>query len=409
MVWYAIMITYDKALTILRKEASHFQPAKEMVSLSAINGRISTADIISPLNVPSFDNSAMDGFAVRMDDFENNRPTLKVKSRIIAGDVVGNFELSSGTCCEIMTGATIPKGANSIIPVEWANRTGGLVSFSVTPRKDEFIRQAGSDFRQGVSVIKSGTLFITHHVLPLAALGIGKVEVYSKPKVAFIPTGREIVENFNQELGEGQIYNSTLPFAEAFLSGSHVEFLPQKTIADDPHAFQTTVSKLAHVGVSLIISSGAVSAGSHDFIYSSLEEIGATILFHKVAIRPGKPILFARLPKGTFYLGLPGNPISTAVGLRFFVRPFLAALMQQKPEQSFLARVKTPLSKQPGLRLFLKAKINVSSQGVLEVFFLDGQESYKTSPFLIMNSWAMLSETTTAVAENDVIEVFPLS
>ncbi|OGT52795.1 MAG: hypothetical protein A3E84_03980 [Gammaproteobacteria bacterium RIFCSPHIGHO2_12_FULL_42_13] len=403
------MITYDNALTILRREVSHFQLAKEMVYLSAINGRVSAANIISPLNIPSFDNSAMDGFAVCTDDFESNHTTLKVKARIIAGDAVGNLELSSGTCYEIMTGASIPKGANSIIPVESANKTDELVSFSVAPRKNEFIREAGSDFRQGVSVIDSGTLLRTHHILPLAALGIGKVAVYSKPKVAFIPTGREIVDGLNQSLGEGQIYNSTLPFAEAFLSRSHVEFLPQKTIADDPDAFQTTLSKLADEDVSLIISSGAVSVGSHDFIYSSLEEMGATILFHKVAIKPGKPILFARLPKGIFYLGLPGNPISTAVGLRFFVRPLLAALMQQKPEQSFLARVKTPLSKQPGLRLFLKAKINVSSQGVLEVSFLDGQESYKTSPFLIMNSWAMLSETTTAVAENDVIEVFPLS
>ncbi len=402
------MITYDNALTILRGEVSNFQSQKEMINLSAINGRISATDIISPLNVPSFDNSAMDGFAVHTDDFENNCTTLKVKARIIAGDVVGNLALISGTCYEIMTGAAIPKGANSIIPVELANRIDESVSFSVTPRKDKFIRRAGSDFKQGVSLITSGTLLNTHHVLPLASLGIGQIEVYSKPKVAFIPTGREIVEDFNQALGEGQIYNSTLPFAEAFLSRSHVEFLPQKTIADDAQAFQTTISKLAHENISLIISSGAVSAGSHDFIFSSLKEMGATILFHKVAIKPGKPILFARLPNGTFYMGLPGNPISTAVGLRFFVRPLLAALMQQKPEPSFLARVKTPLSKPPGLRLFLKAKITVSAQGVMEVSFLDGQESYKTSPFLSMNSWAVLPETTTAVIENDVIEVFPI-
>ncbi len=399
------MIGYAEALGIIRREASGIRPVTEIVDLPSLKGRVCADDITSPLSVPPFDNAAMDGFALQAVDAAKE---LKIKAHVVAGDVVGGVKILSGECCEIMTGASVPHGVDSIIPVEQAKRDGNVVSFLSAARAGDHIRKAGSDFTMGETVIKAGDLLGTQHVLPLASLGIGKVKVYSKPKVAFIPTGREIV-GFGRKLEEGQIYNSNLPYAQAFLAEAGAEDFPQEIIADDPAQFQSTIRKLMNEDICLILSSGAVSAGSHDFIRSSLEEMGATILFHKVAIKPGKPILFARLPNGALYFGLPGNPVSTAVGLRFFVQPFLSALMHQPLEQSVSARAKTPLSRKPGLRLFLKANISVSPEGVLEVTLLDGQESYKTAPFLAMNGWAVIPEDRQVVDINDIIEVFPLA
>lgn len=399
------MISYGEALNILRRETSGFPLATEIVDLPSIKGRICAGNVISPLNIPPFDNAAMDGFAVQSADAAK---TLKIKARVIAGDTIRGLGISSGECCEIMTGAPIPEGVDSIIPVEQSSREGDTVSFAVTARRGDHIRKAGSDFMQGASVAQQGDVLGVRHILPLAALGISKVEVYSKPKIAFIPTGREITDCLDHALEEGKIYNSSLPYALAFLAEAGAEVLPQATITDSPAQFQATVKKLMNEDVRLIISSGAVSAGSHDFIRSSLEEMGAAILFHKVAIKPGKPVLFAKLPNGTLYFGLPGNPVSTAVGLRFFVQPLLAALMHQKPVPPVFARAKTPLSRKPGLRLFLKARIQVSSEGVLEAELLDGQESYKTAPFLVMNGWAVIPEDRQAVDINDIIEVLPL-
>lgn len=397
------MISYSEALNIICRETSLLPPVKESVDVSSISGHVCAVNIISPLSIPPFDNTAMDGFAVRAGD----GTTLKLKTRVIAGDTAEGLEIFSGECCEIMTGAPLPKGADAVVPVEQASKNGGLVSFSAAAKPGDHIRRAGSDFMQGAPVVRQGDLLGTRHVLPLASLGIGRVDVYSKPRVAFIPTGREIVDQLGQKLEAGQIYNSNLPYALAFLKEAGTEVMPQATVPDDPVQFQSTVKKLMDEDVPLIISSGAVSAGSHDFIRSSLEEMGATILFHKVAIKPGKPVLFARLPNGGLYMGLPGNPVSTAVGLRFFVQPLLAALMQQKAEQPFFARAKTPLSRKAGLRLFLKTRIDVSPQGILEAHFLDGQESYKTAPFLTMNGWAVIPEDRQAIDINDIIEVFP--
>jgi len=399
------MITYDEALSIIRREAARVELKTENVDLSALRNRVSAGRVVSPLSIPPFDNAAMDGFAMQSVDAQKK---LNMKARIVAGDTAKSIEVFSGECCEIMTGAPLPKGADSIVPVEQAKMEGNVVSFSVSAHPGDHVRRAGSDFMAGVPVIEKGETLGVEHVLPLATLGIGKIEVYKKPKVAFIPTGREIADQPGQKLREGQIYNSNLPYAMAFLAEAGVEVLPQATIPDDPAQFKVTVKKLMGEGVNLILSSGAVSAGSHDFIRASLEEMGASILFHKVAIKPGKPVLFAKLPGGTLYLGLPGNPVSTAVGLRFFVKPLLTAMMHQRPEKTLHARAKTSLSKKAGLRMFLKARLETSAEGILTVELLEGQESYKTSPFLAMNGWAVIPEDAQVIDINDIIEVFPL-
>lgn len=379
--------------------------ATERVALSSIKNRICAEHLTSPLNIPPFDNAAMDGFAVRSGDPQ----TLTVTAQIIAGDTINKVKIASGECCAIMTGAPIPKGVDSIVPIEQTSREGDTISFTTPASFGDHIRKAGSDVIAGASILTPGVVLGTQHVLPLSAIGIGMVEVYSKPKIAFISTGREVVDHLNQPLMEGQIYNSNLPYACAVLAEAGAEISPQPTIPDTPAQFQDTILRLMQEDFCCIVSSGAVSAGSHDFIRSSLEDMGASILFHKVAIKPGKPILFAKLPNGMLYFGLPGNPVSTAVGLRFFVQPFLSALLRQSIPDSIFARAKTALSSKNKLRLFLKAKITVTSDGILEVEFLDGQESYKTTPFLSMNGWAVIPEERVSIDLHDKIEVFPLT
>jgi molybdopterin molybdotransferase len=178
-------------------------------------------------------------------------------------------------------------------------------------------------------------------------------------------------------------------------------------IPDDADMFAAKV-RILSARADIIVSTGAVSAGRHDFVAESLRRLGAEILFHKVAIRPGKPILLARLPGGTFYLGLPGNPVSAAVGLRFFLYPLLCSLSGISQENDQPARLELPVKKKPGMRFFQKARFWTDDAGQGRVRILDGQESFKIRPMLEMNCWAILDEEQEYAAAGATVPVASL-
>lgn len=406
------MISYEEALNIILKEGARKRLPDEMVEIEEIAGRICAADIAAPVANQPFDNSAMDGFALRVEDLAqaaNDSPVvLEMIGHIAAGDSTPFKSPGQGQCYEIMTGALLPPGCDAVVPVEKIEKGAGKkILFRVMPGKGENIRRAGEDFQAGDRVFQKGKILDTGHILALATLGIGKVNVLKKPRIGLISTGREVVDEWSKKLEPGQIFNSTRPYLAASLKGLGAEVKYAGTIPDDPALFRKKLSGMIENGVDVGISTGAVSAGVHDFVPAVLKEMGAEILFHKVAIRPGKPILFARFPGGLCFFGLPGNPVSSAAGLRFFVRPLIRALQGLPPEEPHYAILRNSWHGGAGknLRIFVRVKTEFDRKNH-EASIPGTQQSFMVRPFTDTNGWCMISENKTALQAGDLITVY---
>lgn len=402
------MILYEKAKTIIQKAGQEHNCGMEFVATQDSVGRTVAKDLYAPIDIQPFDNSAMDGFAVRRSDLGSDGGVLIKIGVIAAGDAVPEGNVLEGQCIEIMTGAPAPPWAEAVVPVELVEVKGDEVHFKALPGLGANIRRAGEDFKKGMEVIKAGQYIHPQHIMPLAALGVDEVEVYKKPRAVFLATGSELVEDLSQNLKSGQIYNSNRPYGLVALEEMGVEPVAVPTMPDNLDHFEAFLKDIMLQDIDLIISSGAVSAGKYDFVRKGLEQVGAEILFHRVKIKPGKPNLFARLPNGTLYFGLPGNPVATTAGLRFFVQPCLRSMMGMAEEKPVQARVNSYFKKRPGLRVFLKAKVEACQDGVLGVELLEGQESFMVRPFLDMNCWAVVAEDVEEVKVGDMVALYPL-
>ena len=406
------MISFETAQRIIRERASTYRLDTEVIALHEAVGRVCAEDVLAPLSIQPFDNSAMDGFAVRMCDLEGaseEAPVVLEKSGVIAaGDPVPEEALRAEKCIHIMTGAPVPKGTDAVVPIENVDVQDQKITFKSVPKLMANIRRAGEDFQKGDEILKTGDTLGVAHILPLATLGISQLRVFKKPKVAFMATGREIVDDLSTPLESGQIYNSNRPYALAMLEALGCDVLPCETVRDDLEVFCKELKNLMSEKCDIIISSGAVSAGEFDFVKEGLEKIGADIIFHKVKLKPGKPNLFAILPNGAFYFGLPGNPVASAVGLRFFVVSALRAMMGQEPEKPLHARAMTKFIKKSGLHMILKGKSESWEDGTRSVDILDGQASFMVSPFLKMNCWVHVPESVEIIKPGEVVEFYPL-
>lgn len=402
------MISYEQAKSILVETGSQKRIKTQKVPTQNLVGRICAADVVAPLDIQPFDNSAMDGFAVRTSDLKEDGGILIKAGMIAAGDSVPEEAIKSGECIEIMTGAPVPPGVEAVVPIELVQVEGTKISFKALPEKGGNIRKAGEDFKKGMGVLKAGEVIHPQHIMPLAALGIAEAQVYQKPRAVFLATGSELVEDLSQDLKPGQIYNSNRPYGLAALMAMGVECVSAPSVPDDPDRFEALLKELSSQNIDFIVSSGAVSAGKFDFVRKGLEQAGAEILFHKVKIKPGKPNLFARLPNGTLYFGLPGNPVATTAGLRFFVQPTLRAMMGIEEEKPVRAKITTSFKKRGGVRMFLKARAQSQEDGSFTAALLEGQASFMVRPFLDMNCWAIAPEGPEEMKAGDVVDLYPL-
>jgi molybdopterin molybdotransferase len=399
------MISYQEALQIILKHGSPTQTAT--LPLLAALGETSAADVKSAMDVPSFRNSAMDGFAVRCADIAGatvEKPvTLPVSGAIAAGDVVSEGK----DTMQIMTGAPVPEPFDAVIPVEKVTAANSIVTFTRPASMHENIRFPGEDVRAGQAVLHRGEIITAERIMLLAALGVTEVETHKIPAVHILSTGKEIIDDHASPLPQGKIYNSNAPYLMACCKQEGFAARYEGIIADDVIEFETRVSAIP--AGSIIITTGAVSKGVWDFIPESLKRLGANTHFHRVNIRPGKPVLFATLPNGSWFFGLPGNPISTAIGFRFFVLHMMRALQGLSPEQPLMARLENSFVKKGNFRQFLKATLKVNPTGELLVTISSGQESFKISPMAENNAWAALEEPQTEYKVGALIPVFPFS
>jgi len=382
----------------------------ECVALTDAVGRVCARDVTAGLDIQPFDNSAMDGFAVRLAEFQAMTVPVRLKKSgvIRAGRACEGATLEDGCCWHVMTGAPLPAGTEAIVPIENTVLDGDFVIFSEKPAASQHIRYAGEDFRKSARVLSAGERLSTGHILPLATLGISDISVYKKPRVLFIPTGDEVVDDLRKDLYNGEIYNANKFYVSSFLTACDADVTIHDTIRDDPEQFVAALRTAESEKYDIIVSSGAVSAGSFDFVRAGIEKVGARIIYHKIKLKPGKPNLFAKLASGALYFGLPGNPVATAVGLRFFVSEALRVSRKQKPELPIYARVMHAFSKKPGLHTVLKGKLEYWEDGSITVDVLDGQESFRVSPFLSMDCWIYAPEDYGTMKPGDVVEVYPL-
>ncbi len=417
------MIRYEEALKVLVAAAAQRRPLftaqRETVALEQCVGRILAEELRSPEAIPPFDNSSMDGFAVQAaltTQATLRAPVqLKVLGSISAGDapVTASDKGRAPVAWEIMTGAAIPTGFDAVVKVEDvevkrdAQGTPLEIWISKPLVERENFRGRGEDFAVGQLVARAGDRIMPEHVMALASLGIHEVVVQRKPRVALVSTGSELVPHTEKRLAPGMIRNSTAPHLVAALPAYGVDCKFYGTVSDNPHEFEALLARILEDKPDVVLTTGAVSKGKHDFIPDALKKAGATAQFHQVAIRPGKPGLFCEFKAGPVVFGIPGNPVSTAVALRFFVSRYLEALTGSPIELPLKAKLLKTAPKPQGLRCFFKAQLRLANQGP-EVLCLGGQPSFMVSPMLESNAWVIFPEEGTTVSAETWVDVFPL-
>jgi molybdopterin molybdotransferase len=377
------MISYEEALSRI---AEALVPAPPGLTPTAdALGQVTGQAVHSGMDVPDFDNTAMDGIAVRAADMASasaDSPVeVPVTGTVAAGERPG-LVLEPQTAVEIMTGAPLPAGTDAVIPIERITMTqdrSGQRRAATTeaPSPGANVRRAGEDFHRGDLLLPPGTQLTPEAIMNLSAAGVDSVDVHPVPRVAVITTGRELAR-VGSPSGTGMIRDANGPYLAAALPMMGAHLAAQTSASDELPSIVTAVQE-AMEQARIIVTTGGVSAGRFDCVPAAVTELGGEILFHKVAIRPGKPALFARLPGNRWLFGLPGNPVAVAVGLRFFVAPALRALRGLAPEQLLAARTTRPIGKRAGLRFFGKA-----------------------------NCWAVVTEGLEQVPAGDVIQVAPL-
>jgi len=350
------MISLEKALkTIL----ADFQPlGLEKINILDGRGRVIGENIFAPRNIPSADNSAMDGYAVRHNDTKGATKNKPLKLKIIEDIPAGKFPLKkikAGEAARIMTGAVIPEGADAVIRQEDTKKDGKIVVIYTLAQKKENIRFAGEDVKRGELVVKKGIALGSAHIGMLAALGKASVSVYRKTRVAIISTGDELVD-IKTDPAPGKIINSnSYSLAAQVLECGAIPVM-LGIVKDKKSDLQKKFRTALHAD--LIISTGGVSVGDFDFVKNVMGEIGNAMHFWQVAMRPGKPLAFGSI-KGVPLFGLPGNPVSAMVSFEQFVRPSLLKMQGHKKifRQMIKAVCTEEISKKAGFRHFIRAVV----------------------------------------------------
>jgi len=346
------LISVDDAITRILEPVSAVEQL-EVVDIENALGRVLAEDVCSSINVPGYDNSAMDGYAVRSADCVEPGSQLLVAQRIPAGQVGSPLEV--GTAARIFTGAPIPANADAVVMQEHCDQEGDQVTINKPVKMAQHIRRAGEDISQGSVVLKVGHQLRPQELGLLASVGLAKVSVTRKLKVATFFTGDEIIEPGNK-LGEGQIYNSNKYTIKGLLQATGCEILDLGIVPDTLEA-TLEVLKKASSDADLVVTSGGVSVGEEDYVRIALEQLGELKMW-RIAMKPGKPVAYGKVGDAIF-MGLPGNPVSTFVTFLLFVRPLISKMHGAKKYLNTFANVRAAfdwpaVSRQEYLRVRLE-------------------------------------------------------
>jgi molybdopterin molybdotransferase len=398
------MLSAAEALHILFSAVRPIPEAEILPTLEA-NGRILAADQASQLNVPPMDNTQMDGYAVRAADCASGNALLPVSQRIPAGHV--GQPLQPGTAARIFTGAMIPEGADAVVMQEQCEVQGDSVLVRHAPKAGEWIRRTGEDVRAGGIVLFRGTRLRAQELGMAASVGLAELPVVRRPRVAAFFTGDELTMP-GEPLKPGAIYNSNRFTLRGLLENLGCEIADYGIVPDSFDATRETLRKAAEKN-DLIITSGGVSVGEEDYIKPAVEAEGRLNMW-QIAIKPGKPLAFGEINRGdggsAFFIGLPGNPVSSFVTFLLFVRPFILRLqgVADVSPKVFAMRADFSLPKGDRRNEFLRARINPA--GGLDLFANQG------SAVLTSTVWGdglIDNPPGNAIAPGDVVRFIPFS
>ena len=407
------MINYKKAKNILMK--SKIKIKDELIDASKSINRINVLDIYCSVNYPAATNAAFDGFAINSKETnklnKDNSQNFKILKTISAGDNPKLNRINKFEVVEVMTGALIPKFFDTIIPIEKINfypnnKNKKYIVINKKIKKKLHIRYAGSDYKKKDLIIKKGTIIQPSHILAFKTLGIISIKVKRTPNILFFSTGNEISNNKN--IVNWKVRNSNSYYIKSLSNNFLFNFIDGGILRDkDEKLFKKKIDKCIKSKIDIIITSGAVSAGKHDFVPSIVKKFILSNFFKGVFIRPGKPILFAKFKnteKAIF--GLPGNPISSSACFRFFVYPYLLNILGAKSEKPFKAKLKNQYFKSKKIIRFLKARLTSTIDGKLEIQVLKGQESFRIKSFVESNVWGLFKEGQSNFKKGELIDCY---
>lgn len=405
------MNSYKAAISKLNNNP--LKIGSEIVSIKDALNRISSKELIAKSDYPADDNTAFDGFAVNSKETKNTFQKFKILKTIAAGDNPYIKKVPKLSCIEVMTGAIIKKPFDTIIPIEDieffpSKQNAKYIIIKKKIKKSEFIRPKGSDYKKGNKIIRKGELINPAHILSLKTLGIDKVFVKKKLNIVFYPSGNELSDKKN--IPSWKIRNSNTIYLNSLIKNLPVNFTVKKILRDkDQKLFKKQISKQLKSKTDILITSGAVSKGKFDFIPSVINQFKLKNHFKGVAIRPGKPIMFAKFNNNKCFFGLPGNPISSVACFRFFVIPLLFKSLGLKAEKPIFAKLKNKFSKKKKFTRFVKGKLNFDKKGFVEFEVFVGQESYKIEPFVKSNAWGVFKDGVSVFNKGNLIEVYSAS
>lgn len=361
------------AAELLQELLSRARPIQqtETISLSEGHARVLASGLTSYLSVPPLDNSAMDGYAVNSADCRMPDATLHVTQRIPAGQV--GVALQHGEAARIFTGAPIPPGADAVVMQEDVSQDGEHVTVYKVPKPGDHIRRAGEDIRPGTNVLTPGTRMKAAELGLAASIGATQATVFRKLNVAIFSTGDELAEP-GQPLKPGQIYNSNRATLRGLLAGLGVNVIDLGVVTDTREATIRAIQAAAG-SADVIITTGGVSVGEEDHVKAAVEELGRIDIW-KVAMKPGKPVVYGRVGE-TDFMGLPGNPVSAFATFCLFARPFLLKRMgaNQVLYRAYPVRAAFDWRKPGARREFLRGHLVNGADGAGEVRLYPNQSS----------------------------------
>jgi molybdopterin molybdotransferase len=401
------MISVAEAVQIVRQQTPVL--ASETVQIEAAMGRVLAQDIVADSDLPPFDRSQMDGYAVRAEDVKS----APVRLRIVGESAAGrgwHHKLEEGQAVRIMTGAPVPAGADSVQQVELAHelKDKTVVELLESVEVGRSIVKQGAEIRAGETILNAGTTINAAMMAVLAAFGYAKVEVFRRPRVGVLATGTELVP-IDQKPGQDQIRDSNNYSIGAYaeLAGAVVERLPLS--GDETSLLKKQIMDAAE-RCDMIVTSGGVSMGVYDVTKSALKELDAEIFFERVALRPGKPTVFARLPNGTLVFGLPGNPVSVSVTFNLFARAALRAMQGAtepalKQETAALARSAKGTKERES---YLPAQLTTNDDGELIAFPLKWGGSSDFVAFAVATALVIVPADVKTVEAGSLVNVLRL-
>jgi molybdopterin molybdotransferase len=400
------MIPYEQALEIVTGAVRPL--GAENLSLARAAGRYLSGPVKARRQLPGFEQSVMDGFAVRAADLADASPagpvTLVVAGEMAAGPV-RRLRLGAGRTVKVFTGGRLPLGADAVVMQEHVTCAGDEARFGAQPAVGDHIRRAGEEIRRGDVVLPAGTRVTPPVVGLLAALGLTEVKVVRTPTVTVITMGDELVPP-GEPLTAGRIHDANGPALRAALQAVGVSRVRLRRVRDDVGALERSLAA-ALAASDLVVTVGGASVGDHDHVAAARSTLGVRELFYRVAVKPGKPNIFGLDPRGVPVFGLPGNPVSALVSFHQLVKPLLGVMMGAgvRPGRALPVSLREPVDKKPGRAHWLRGRL-VPAQDGLVAELATAQGSHMLSGLATADILAELPAASDHVTTDEVLRAW---